>query len=261
MFGKRDLFCQLVSAVTGDVVELDGDPHYQASLREDDAQLNSIRFDTFAWALNNKLYTADMQRTYREARQERRTIYYACRAVSSQQVKNMAYEEVNPVNISFILTDHDEKQAVRRVKLCDIETHEVYDDLLELTLVHIPAVLRAGDSHKSLYIFARFFAVSSQDEADIFVKELGMSDLGKDLISVYNSVVSNANNLSTIEASPYFVGRLTEAQLEEERQKAAQKRAIKAARKMLADGLIPDLISKYLDLDINTVYSLKPTTR
>ena len=29
MFGKRDLFCKLIQAVTGDVIELDGDPHTQ----------------------------------------------------------------------------------------------------------------------------------------------------------------------------------------------------------------------------------------
>ena len=264
MFGMRVLFCRLVSAATGDAIEIEGDPHSQATLREDDVLLNTIRFDTFAWSLDNKLYTADMQRVYKEARQERRTVYYACRAISTQEVRKMAYEDLNPVNISFILTDHDEEQAIRRVKLCDISTFEIYDDLIELTLVHIPAVLRSKDTKNDLYIFARFFGISSQDEADVFINEFESTELGKELITVYNSAVASANNLQKIENSPYFIGRLTEAQLEEERKKAekkaARKTAISIALGMLADGFAPDIISKYVkQLDIETIRSLKPS--
>ena len=257
LFGKRDLFCALVSAVTGDRVELDGDPHSQATLREDDALLNSIRFDTFAWAQNNKLYTADMQRSYKEARQERRTVYYACRSISTQEVRNMAYEDLNPVNISFILTDRDEKQAIRRIKLCDVETHDIYDELIELTLVHIPAVIRSKDAKSDLCMFARFFAITSQDEADRFTHDYETTDLGKELIMNYNNSVANANNLQRIESSPYFVGRLKEAQLEEERKKAERKALIKTARKMLSEGFTLDIIIKCIDLDIDTLQSLQ----
>ena len=261
LFGKRELFCALVSAVTGDKVELDGEPHSQATLREDDVLLSTIRFDTFGWALNNKLYTADIQRSYKEARLERRTAFYACRAISVQDVKNMAYEDVNPVNISFILTDHKEKQAVRRIKLCDIETHEIYDDIIEITLVHIPTVIKNADKTSDLYMFARFFAISCQAEADKFVEEFGATELGKGLIVMYNNATANSQNLSRIEASPYFTGRLTEAQLEEERKKAAaaakRKALIETARKMFSQGLTLDIISKCIDLDIDTLRSLQ----
>ena len=259
MFSKRNLFCALVSSVTGNKVELDCDPHSQASLREDDVLLNSIRFDTFAWALDKKLYTADMQRSYKEARLERRTVYYACRAISTQEVKDMAYEQLNPVNISFILTDHDEKRAIRKIELCDLDTHEIYDDLLELTLVYIPAVLRLGDKKNDLYLFARFFAVSSQADADKFVNEFEATMLGKDLINVYNNTVASANNLHNIETAPYFIGRLTEAQLEEERKKAERKAFLKVAIEMLADGFTPEMIVKYIkNIDIETIRSLIP---
>jgi len=258
LFGKKNMFCALVSAVTGDEVVLDSEPHSQATLREDDVLLNSIRFDTFAMAQNSKLYTADMQRSYKEARLERRTAYYACRAISTQEVKDMAYEDLNPVNISFILTDRDDKKPVRKIKLCDIDTFEVYDDLIEITLVHIPAVIRNMDKKSNLYLFARFFAISSQDDAVKFVNEFEISDLGKELIIMYNNAVADANNLARIETSPYFTGRLTEAQLEEERKKAERKALIKSARKMLSDGLLPEIIIKYLDLDIETIRSLTP---
>jgi len=248
--------------VTGDRIDLDGEPHSQATLREDDVLLNSIRFDIFAMARDNKLYTADMQRSYREALLERRTAYYACRAISTQDVKDMAYEDLNPVNISFILTDHDDKKPVRKIKLCDIDTFEVYDDLIEITLVHIPAVIRNTDKGSNLYLFACFFSISSQDDADKFVYEFEMTDLGRELIIMYNNAVANANNLTKIETSPYFTGRLTEAQLEEERKKAAvkaeRKALIKVALDMLADGFSLDIIAKYVKLDAETIRTLKP---
>ena len=106
-------------------------------------------------------------------------------------------------------------------------------------------------------MFARFFSISSQDDADKFVDEYKTSDLGKELIMSYNNSVANANNLQRIENSSYFVGRLTEAQLEEERKKAERKALIKTARKMLSEGFTLDIILKCIDLDIDTLQSLK----
>jgi len=240
MFAKRELFCALVSAVTGDEVDLDGDPHSQATLREEDVLLNKIQFDIFGTALNKNLYTADMQRSYKEARLERRTVYYVCRAISTQKVEDMHYEDLNPVNIAFILTDDKNNEPLRIVKLCDINSFEVFDDLIDITLVYIPAVIRNWDKKSDLYLFARFFAIDSQDEADKFVNEFEMTDLGRELIFMYNNAVADVNQLAKIENSPYFVGRLTEAQLDEERKKAKKKGAmensINIALEMLADG-------------------------
>ena len=70
----------------------------------------------------------------------------------------------------------------------------------------------------------------------------------------YNNAVANAQNLQQIETRPYFLGRLTEAQLEEERKKVS----IKAAKKMLSRGVAPEIIADYLDLDIETIRTLKP---
>ena len=44
--------------------------------------------------------------------------------------------------------------------------------------------------------------------------------------------------MKSIEGSDYYTGRLTEAQIEEERQRVEQKRTLKLASKMLARGNI-----------------------
>ena len=80
-------------------------------------------------------------------------------------------------------------------------------------------------------MFARFYDISSQTEADKFVLDFGKSKLGRELIELYNKSVENVNHLKEIESSPYFTQRLNEAQLEEERKIAAKKAAKIAAKK------------------------------
>jgi len=152
----------------------------------------------------------------------------------------MHYENLKPVNIAFILTSHEENQAVRRIKLCDIETYKVYDDIFEITLVYVKKVLKTVDKKSKLYIFARFFSISNQRDADNFVKEFEKEKLGKELILMYNKAVSNVNKLRKIEASPYFTERLNEAQLEEERKEAAEKGAEKEREKWIGVVLNKD---------------------
>ncbi|MCL2321667.1 MAG: Rpn family recombination-promoting nuclease/putative transposase [Oscillospiraceae bacterium] len=242
MYSKRYLFSELISAITGDEIELDEEPHSQASLREDDVLLNSIRFDVFSTANNKRIYTADMQRSYKEARLVNRTVYYSCRALSTQVVDNMNYEDLKPVNICFILTSHNNKKAIRRIKFCDVDDHDVYSDVIEITLVYVKTVLKSKDKKSKLYLLARFFDISSQKKADKFVLEFENTKLEKELIVMYNKSVASVNNLRKIESSPYFTERLNEAQLEEERKKAAEKAAKKESEKW--QGVIKEVISE-----------------
>jgi hypothetical protein len=210
-------------------VRIIGQPHSQASCREDDVLLNDIAFDIFAEAIENEFYTADMQRQYRKARYEKRTVYYACRAISTQKVEKMAYEKLKPVHISFIMTEDRCEKPVKHVKLCDIETHEIFDDILEITLVYVPAVLRTLKPADKLYLFSKFFMVSSQEEADEFAELYKDNELGKELTEMYNESVKNVTALKEIEDRPYFTWRLTEAEREEIREEA-RKEARKEAQ-------------------------------
>ena len=115
MFVDRDLFRRLISSVTGSEVDIKGKVYSQATLRENDPLLNSIRFDTFTETHNDQYYTADIQRSYEESRLKRRTIFYTCRAISTQDVNEMAYEDLKPVNVSFVLTTHEVPHAIQRV--------------------------------------------------------------------------------------------------------------------------------------------------
>jgi len=80
-----------------------------------------------------------------------------------------------------------------------------------------------NDPESNLFVFARFFAVDSKEEAEQFMIDHGSTDLGKELILMYNQAVADVNNLYTIENSPYFQGRLSEAEVEERIQKAEER--------------------------------------
>jgi len=197
------------------------------------------------------IITLDMERSqYREVRLKRRLVFYATRAISTQDVDKMGYEKLKPVNVVFVLTEQEYPYAIQNVGLIDLKTYELYDNLMNLTIVYVKNVISAyveeqriktddqnDNSHYStdvivtadMYTFARFFAISSQAEADQFTEELGTTELGKELISMYNAAASNTAYLEKLSNSPYFVSRLNEAQLAYEREMAAAEAAAKAA--------------------------------
>jgi hypothetical protein len=125
IFASKPLFVRLCSAVSGQSVTIVGEPHSQATVRENDALLNSVRFDVLGVSDTDQLFTLDIQRRYTKGRQERRGAYYMCRAVSSQTVEKMKYEELHPVHIAFILTERKSAQeGVRKVGLWDTRVRE-----------------------------------------------------------------------------------------------------------------------------------------
>ena len=251
MFGDSSMFTCLARAVTGEEIELLDNVLTQAELRED-AILASIRFDTYA-ELKGKdkdkkkskgIITLDMERSqYREIRLKHRLVFYVARAISTQDVTKMGYENLKPVNVVFVLTEYEYPYAIQNVGLTDLKTHELYDDLMNVTVVYVKNVIKTYDeeqrsktgdlndnNHDSndvritddMYTFARFFAISSQTEADQFSEELGTTELGKELIHMYNAAASNTAYLEELSRSPYFVSRLNEAQLAYEREIAGQ---------------------------------------
>jgi len=229
MFANAKMFVRLCQSVHKDKIVLTEGPHSQAVYSETAKILNTIRFDVVGKA-ELGLITMDMQRQYRQVRQERRTVYYACRAISSQQVDKMAYEKLKPVHITFILTEYAKTPVgVRHVGLCYLDTHEPYDDLINLYLVSIPAVIKEGPkaaneaeaaAQEDLYVFAKFFAIQSQEAADVFCAEFENNELAKELVYMYNNAVADKVGIAKAEKNPYYTERLNEAQLEEARAEA-----------------------------------------
>ncbi|MDR1204696.1 MAG: hypothetical protein LBL26_04330, partial [Peptococcaceae bacterium] len=80
-FADKVLFVKLCSAVYDKPVVIPGEPQSQAVARERNALLNTVRFDVLGVADTDQIFTVDIQRRYTRGRQERRGVYYMCRAV------------------------------------------------------------------------------------------------------------------------------------------------------------------------------------
>jgi hypothetical protein len=284
MFGNNDMFSRLARAVTGEEIELLDKVHTQATLRED-AKLASIRFDTFAELKDKRIITLDMEcSNYGKVRLKRRQVFYAARAISTQDVNDMAYEDIKPINVVFVLAEHKYQYAIQKIGLTDLRTHEIYDDLMSVTVVYVKNVIKTYDEgqeainsesndngHDSanaivttdMYTFARFFAISNQAEADQFSEEFGSTELGRELINMYEAAVSNTARLNDLSKSNYFTSRLTEAQLAYEREKAELRAELRAEQKMKERYILnslkklsPEVVADDLEVPLEQVYQI-----
>ena len=280
MFGNDSLFTRLAQAVTGEKIELLDKVYTQAILREN-ARLPSIRFDTYAELTNERIITLDMERSHMTVRLRRRLIHYTARAISTQYVVKMAYEDLEPVNVVFVLTEHNYPYPIQKIGLTDLRTHELYDDLMNITIVYVKTVIKTykeeqeaetSDPNNSacglpderittdMYTFARFFAISSQAKADTFSEEFGSTELGKELINMYHEAIADRTRLDKLSQSDYFVTRLTEAQIAYEREIAAEKAAAKAEQqtrendiRMFLRKFSPEAVADTLELPLDQV--------
>jgi hypothetical protein len=203
MFEDSELFTRLIKAVTGKEIELIDKPFSQISKREN-ALLASIRFDLFA---NTKsgMFSVDMQRTYDE-NLTNRIVYYACRMLSVQKVKKMRYSDLDPVSVSFIMTDKpsESENAIRYVKAAYTDTGEPFSELLNIALVYVNKVRTTEETNSELRIFAEFFSINDDSDWAAFEKTYKDTDLGGKLMQKYSKVTLNEEALRAFAKEPYY---------------------------------------------------------
>jgi hypothetical protein len=203
MFEDSELFKQLAKAVTGKDIELIDAPFSQISKREA-VTLSSIRFDLFAKTTQG-VFSIDMQRSNSKDLLNR-IIFYACRMISSQDVIQMRYSDVLPVNVSFIMSEKpsDSKNAIRYVKTTYTDTGETFSELLNIALVYVPTVLKTVEPNSAIRIFSEFFSIQNNFEAEIFENRYKDNDLGVKLMDKYRTITFNEEALKAFAKEPYF---------------------------------------------------------
>lgn len=87
MFLNKELCERTLQAILGESIEL---VDIVAESKNDmhKAALNAIYFDIKTKAVDRRIVTLDLQRKYIKDRVRNRTVYYACREISSQEVKH-----------------------------------------------------------------------------------------------------------------------------------------------------------------------------
>jgi hypothetical protein len=122
----------------------------------------------------------------------------------------------------------DNETEIRRVVLCYEDTHEIFDDLINMSLVYVPTVITNNKIKDDLYIFARFFAVISSEEAARFCDEFKENGLAKELVRLYDEAVFDEAALEVLGSQPYYTEReylMDKAEWEQEKNTLEQENA------------------------------------
>jgi hypothetical protein len=203
MFEQSDLFKQLVKAVTGSDIELIDTPFSQISKREA-VTLSSVRFDLFAKTAHG-IFSIDMQRSY-GTELINRIVFYACRLISTQNVVEMKYSELQPINVSFIMAEKpsDSVNPIRYIKTVYTDTGEPFSDLINIALVYIPSILETAAADSEIRIFAEFFSIKNNDDAEKFENNYKSSALGEKLMREYSKISFNEDALRVFANDPYY---------------------------------------------------------
>jgi predicted transposase/invertase (TIGR01784 family) len=203
MFEDSELFTRLIKAVTGKEIELLDKPFSQISKREN-VSLASIRIDLFANTTSG-VFSVDMQRRIDENLADR-ILCYACRMISVQKVEDMQYSDLEPVSVSFIMTDktNDSENAIRYVKAAYTDTGEPFSELINIALVYVNKVRVTEDTDSELRIFAEFFSINDDSDWETFEKTYKDTDLGGKLMRKYSKVTLNEEALRAFANEPYY---------------------------------------------------------
>jgi hypothetical protein len=98
--------------------------------------------------------------------------------------------------------------------------------------------------------------IDSQESADAFSEMYKANETGRRLINMYNTVVSNVAELQAIENTPYYAGRLSEAEMEEALEEARSDSIRKVAVSLF--GVLDDeTIAEKTGLSLEELRGLK----
>ena len=235
LFHNKYLAQTVIRAVTNEPVNIK-DP--LAEHRNDliKAMDSHIWEDVFTKDENNRIYTLDMQRQYLKSRNRNRNVYYSAKELSGQKIKQGKYENLKQVSITFIYENNTTPEAppMAKIQLTDINTHEIYTDLLTLYEVNLNRITKDSPIHPDLIILKYFLTIKTQEDLCDFVTEYN-TEFSRQLVICYLNAAIDEPTLIKVEGSKRFMSKtdfesLTRAHLEGKAEGVAEGEARGEAR-------------------------------
>ena len=221
MFLNKELCERTLQAILGENIEL---VDIVAESKNDmhKAALNAIYFDIKTKAVDGRIVTLDLQRKYIKDRVRNRTVYYACREISSQEVKHGKYENLKNVIITFLLTEASLKHTSDDscIVLKNNVTNELYTSILTIHEVNIKHI--DDKNAEELQILKQFFEIENQSDFDKFSHDYGNTDYGKLLLNSYIETIREDTLLDSLEKEDKYMIRLTDEERLQEREEGRQ---------------------------------------
>ena len=221
MFLNKELCERTLQAILGESIEwVDIVAESKNDMHK--AALNAIYFDIKTKAVDRRIVTLDLQRKYIKDRVRNRTVYYACREISSQEVKHGKYENLKNVIITFLLTEASLKHTSDDscIVLKNNVTNELYTSILTIHEVNIKHI--DDKNAEELQILKRFFEIENQSDFDKFSHDYGNTDYGKLLLNSYIETIREDTLLDSLEKEDKYMIRLTDEERLQEREEGRQ---------------------------------------
>ena len=211
MFGERDLFARLLKTVTGHELQ-SKDVFSQANVKPENVEHNYIRFDTYSRETDGTIYSLDMQKKKMKKLVRNRTVYYSCRCISSQTIRDGEYHKLNKVAVSFVMTSASGSAPVEKVQLYN-QNHELYSDLITLYNVYIPTVLNEQEKcDPELVMLSEFFSIDDSLQMEGFMKKYAGNELAEMLIISYSKAILKSD-IAEISEREYFNMKISEERI------------------------------------------------
>ncbi|MCL1793269.1 MAG: hypothetical protein FWG34_05320 [Oscillospiraceae bacterium] len=261
VFEDRQIFRATVKCVLGD--ELD-DGAYVVSEKENrmgSAIYNKIRFDVYGEG--DKIYSLDMQNGYAGEMIRNRLVYYACRAVGGQEVRNFGYDALKTCVVTFIFERGPRgggQLLTRYYMAAEIDGAIVkYSDLLSVVELNLGLYKATGNAN--LNVLCEFLRVQTTDDLRKFREKHGGGGFGEMLYGKYMKVAADAERIEKVSSMQLYEAKsrvkyLSESDVNFLWEENQEKLAINAIKK----GLALELISELTELDIERIKKLKEQT-
>jgi predicted transposase/invertase (TIGR01784 family) len=218
MFYHKELSETLIRAVVGEDITIT-DP--LAEHRNDilKAIESSIRVDVYLKDETARVYTRDMQRHYLKTRNRNRNIYYGSKELAGQEVQDCRYEKLKQVSITFIFENNTTPQVppVSKIQFTDVNTKEVYSDLMTLYEVNLNRISDKEGLPENLVIVKAFLSITTHKDLCAFVNNYDTA-FSQRLVKEYMGAILDDEILLKIEGSERFMLKLSEQVLLEERE-------------------------------------------
>jgi len=198
VFEDRQIFKETVKCILGDELN---DKTYAVSEKEDkmgSPVYNRIRFDVYAE--DDKIYSLDMQNGYVGEMIRNRLVYYSCRAIGRQDVKNFEYDKLKNCVVTFIFEKHSykSKRFMTNIYMAyeDNGKMEKYSDLLNVVEVNLGRYEKTDNIE--LNILCEFLRIQKNDHLDQFNKNHSGNEFGKMLYDKYMKVAFDKERIERV---------------------------------------------------------------
>ena len=245
------IFAELMGSIIEeeiDTEELEVESQVTMIAAEDFDKAKKIRLDVRG--TNKKMLMAtEMQNDPRKALADDRSPYYHAVLLASQIVEGMHYDRLKTVCVTFIMPTKELKDSsgIRQLEWADVKTGQFVENSDRRYFLYVPNILKNENiriQNPTLYMFARFYEIFTQEQADAFLRDYRDEPIARRMIHMSNVLNEERTNIQEMYTIPYYDRKVLVEEIARLEQEALQSRQENAAILELLKSESPELYKK-----------------